>query len=63
MAVPFSTDRIADKLFRLFHITPADDLRPLAGFEILLVLKKVLDLLQRDSGQVSIGPHMLVVLR
>jgi hypothetical protein len=27
------------------------------------VLKKVLDLLQRDSEQVSISPHMLVVLR
>ncbi len=63
VAVSLSTDRIADKLLRLFHISPADDLYPFAGFKILVVLKKVLDLLQRDSGQVSISPHMLVVLR
>ena len=63
VAVPFSTDRIADRLLRLFHITPADELHPLAAFKILIVLKKMLDLLQRDPGQVSMGPHMLVVLR
>jgi len=63
VAVSLSTDRIADKLLRLFHISPADDLCPFTGFKILVVLKKVLDLLQRDSEQVSISPHMLVVLR
>ena len=63
MAFPFTTDRIADKLLRLFHITPADELQPLAGFKILIVLKKMLDLLQRDPRQVGVGPHMLVVLR
>jgi hypothetical protein len=48
--VPLSTDRIADKLLRLFHIAPADKLYPFAGFKILVVLKKVLDLLERDSS-------------
>ena len=42
VAVPFSTDRIADKLLRLFHITPADELHPLAGFKILIVSKMLM---------------------
>ena len=46
--VPLTTDRIADKLLRLFRIAPADKLYPFAGFKILVVLKKVLDLLQRE---------------
>jgi hypothetical protein len=50
VVVPLSTDRIADKLLRLVHITPADELYLLAGFKILVVLKKMLDLLQRDFG-------------
>ena len=48
--VPLSTDRIADKLLRLFHVTPADKLYPFAGFKILIVLKKVLDLCPLLSG-------------
>ena len=42
---------------------PAQDLHPFAGLEILVVLEEVLDLLQRDVGQVGVRLHLVVALR
>jgi hypothetical protein len=60
---PRPPDCITDKLFCFFCVTPVEQLYPLPGLEVLLVLKKVLDLLHCDPRQISIAPHMVVVLR
>jgi hypothetical protein len=62
ISVAVRSRRIASRI-SCFASSTSDDLCPFAGFKILVALKKVLDLLQRDSEQVSISPHMLVVLR
>ena len=52
-----------DQPLGLLGIAPADDLDPLAGLEILVVLEEVLDLLERDVGQVGVALDALVALR
>src|SRR5207237_5327419 len=42
--VPGTVDRFTDQASRLFHATPAQKLHPLAGFQVLVVKKEVLDL-------------------
>jgi hypothetical protein len=41
---------------------PAQHLDPFAGFEILVMLEEVLDLLQRDIGEVAVGFDLVVAL-
>src|SRR5271154_5835470 len=50
------------KVLRWGGAAPAQDLDPFFGFEILVVLEEVLDLLQRDVGQVAVGLHLVVAL-
>ena len=44
-------------------VAPAQHLDPFAGFEILVVLEEVLDLLQRDLGQIAVVLYLVVALR
>src|SRR4051794_34143681 len=53
-------DAFQDQLVRVFGATPAQHFDPFAGLEILVVLEEVLDLLQRDLGQVAVGLHLVV---
>src|SRR6185437_7507813 len=55
-------DAFRDQLVRILGPAPAQHLDPFAGLEILVVLEEMLDLLQRDFGQVAIAPHLVVAL-
>ena len=48
-------DSFLDQPVRILRRPPAQHLDPFAGLEILVVLEEVLDLLQRDLGQVAVG--------
>jgi hypothetical protein len=39
---------------------PVADLYPFSGFEVLIVLEEMFDLLQRDFGQVGVGQDLVV---
>src|SRR4051794_1938849 len=56
-------DAFEDQLVGVFGVSPAQHLHPLALFQVLVVLEKMLDLLQRDFRQVAIGLHLVVALR
>ena len=43
-------------------VAPAQHLDPFAGLEILVVLEEVLDLLQRDVGEVAVVFDLVVAL-
>src|ERR1700692_4723756 len=55
-------DAFEDQPVRVLGAASAQHLRPFAGLEILVVLEEVLDLMQRDVGQVAIGLHLVVAL-
>ena len=55
-------DAFLDQPVRVLGAAPAQHLHPFAGLEILVVLEEVLDLLQRDLGQVAVGLHLVVAL-
>src|SRR5258708_4077611 len=55
-------DAFQDQLVRILGATPSQYLHPFPGFEVLVVLEEVLDLLQRDVGQIAVGPHLVVAL-
>ncbi|EGE56063.1 hypothetical protein RHECNPAF_750022 [Rhizobium etli CNPAF512] len=56
-------DGLEDKRAGFAGIAPAEDLHPLAGLQILVVLEEVLDLLQRDLRKVRIILHLLIAQR
>src|SRR6187200_1914658 len=56
-------DAFDDQPLGVVGIAPAQHLDPFAGFEILVVLEEVLDLLQRDVGKVVVVLHLVIALR
>src|SRR6202020_1626947 len=46
----------------LVRVAPANDLDPLVGLEILVMCEEMLDLLDRDRGQVRIAIHVRIAL-
>src|SRR5690606_41497320 len=57
---PGALDGLDDQPLRLLRVAPAEHLRPLRGFEVLVMLEKVLDLADRDLGQIRVAPDLLV---
>src|SRR5262245_15380512 len=47
-------DRFGDEPMGLGDVTPAQELHPFAGLEVLVVDEEVLDLVARDLGQVGV---------
>src|ERR1019366_5679317 len=60
---PDAVDGLHDELRRLFGASPAGDLHPLVGLEVLVVLEEVLDLPERDVGQIEVRLHTLIAER
>src|SRR6266404_4553548 len=52
-------DAFHDQFARVVGVAPAQHLDPFAGFEILVMFEEVLNLLQRDVGQVVVVLHLV----
>src|ERR1700727_3041126 len=57
-----SLDAFDHESASLVRVAPANDLDPLVGLEILVVCEEMLDLLDRDRGQVRIVIHVRIAL-
>src|SRR5688572_13494041 len=53
-------DAFQDQLMRVGGVAPAHHLDPFVRLQILVVLEEVLDLLQRDLGQIAVGLHPVI---
>ncbi len=53
-------DRFQDDLLGGVDVHPVADLHPLAGFQILVVLEEVLDLLERDFRKIGVIGDLVV---
>jgi hypothetical protein len=52
------SNRLRYEMPSLDGVTPAAELYPLTGFEVLVVFEEVLNLLQRDLRQVGVVVHV-----
>ena len=57
---PFN--RFPDQAPRFLGTAPADEFHPFAGFQVFVVLKEMLDLLNGDARQIRVFMHMDIAL-
>jgi hypothetical protein len=58
-----AADTLGNQLVRILSSAPAQYFHPFSRLEVFVVLEEMLDLLQRDLGQVAVGPHFVITLR